>query len=151
MAEVNGAKELPTKKSRYLDMIIKAIQELKERNGSSRQSILKYVIANFDINCDANSASICVKSALKRGLTTGRLKHLKGEGLKGTFVVAADEKTVESEKKYSTKSDANYVDKEINCKKSEDYIDYTKDERNSADKHFTNWHTKDNGEFEENQ
>ena len=34
----------------YLEMVTKAVVALKERSGSSRQAILKYILANFQVN-----------------------------------------------------------------------------------------------------
>lgn len=34
----------------YLEMVTKAVIALKERSGSSRQAILKYILANFQVN-----------------------------------------------------------------------------------------------------
>ena len=33
----------------YLEMVTKAVTALKERSGSSRQAILKYILANFQV------------------------------------------------------------------------------------------------------
>lgn len=35
----------------YLEMVTKAVIALKERSGSSRQAILKYILANFQVIC----------------------------------------------------------------------------------------------------
>jgi hypothetical protein len=38
-------------------MVGKAISALKERGGSSRQAILKYIMANFNVGKDAKSVA----------------------------------------------------------------------------------------------
>ena len=39
----------PAEHPTYAKMVGKAIEALKERNGSSRQAILKYIMANFKV------------------------------------------------------------------------------------------------------
>ncbi len=39
----------PTTHPKYSEMIGAAVAELKERGGSSRQAILKYVLANYKV------------------------------------------------------------------------------------------------------
>jgi len=43
----------------YQDMIIDAIVNLKDRNGSSRQSLKKYVKANNILNVSDNMFELC--------------------------------------------------------------------------------------------
>merc|ERR1712080_492621 len=59
-------------------MIAAAIKGLKERGGSSRQAILKHVVANNKV--DAKSAAVQVRLALKRGLAKGTLKKARASG-----------------------------------------------------------------------
>jgi histone H1/5 len=42
-------------------MVGKAISALKERGGSSRQAILKYIMANFNVGKDAKSVNAHLK------------------------------------------------------------------------------------------
>ena len=70
---------------KYSEMVTAAINELKERTGSSRQAILKYIIATY--NLDEKIASIHVKGALIRGVEKGTLKQVKGTGANGSFRV----------------------------------------------------------------
>ena len=44
---------------------------MKERNGSSRQAIAKYIKANYKVG---DSADVHVKMALKRGVASGALQ-----------------------------------------------------------------------------
>ena len=69
---------------KYIDMIKAAIVALKERNGSSRQAIVKYIKANFKVG---DNADVHVKLALKRGVTSGDLSQPKGTGASGSFKV----------------------------------------------------------------
>merc|ERR1711997_925706 len=59
-------------------MIASAIKGLKERGGSSRQAILKHVVANNKV--EAKSAAVQVRLALKRGLAKGTLKKARASG-----------------------------------------------------------------------
>lgn len=61
----------------YLEMIVAAVENLKERNGSSRQAILKYITTSYELGVDAKMANVHLKQALKRGVTTGTLKNTK--------------------------------------------------------------------------
>ena len=69
----------------YLEMIITSIAALKERKGSSRQAILKHIVANYKVK---DNASTHVKQALKRGVASGALKQVKGTGASGSFKLA---------------------------------------------------------------
>ena len=70
----------------YLEMIVAAIGALKERNGSSRQAISKYIKAHYKVG---DNADTCTKQALKRGVAVEKLKQVKGTGASGSFKVAA--------------------------------------------------------------
>jgi len=60
-------------------------QTLKEPKGSSRQAILKYIMANFNVGSDAKLVNSRLKLALKRGLQAGVYKQSKGSGASGSF------------------------------------------------------------------
>ncbi|XP_042861595.1 histone H1-delta-like [Penaeus japonicus] len=70
---------------KYSDMIAAAIKALKERNGSSRQAIQKYIASNYKVG---DSSEVQVKLALKRGVASGALKQTKGTGASGSFRLA---------------------------------------------------------------
>lgn len=70
---------------KYSEMIAAAIGAMKERSGSSRQAILKYVNTNYKVS---EHSSTHVKLALKRGVTGGALKQVKGAGASGSFKLA---------------------------------------------------------------
>lgn len=82
----------------YTEMVLAAITALKERNGSSRQAIAKYIKGNYKVgdNCDSH-----LKLALKRMSEKGTLLHTKGTGASGSFKVnkAVVEKKAEKKPK----------------------------------------------------
>ncbi|RXG55169.1 Histone H1.0 [Armadillidium vulgare] len=67
-------------------MICEAIKALKERSGSSRQAIVKYIVSNYKI--DEKTANTQVKLSLKREVQSGSLKQVKGIGASGSFKLA---------------------------------------------------------------
>merc|ERR1712038_44073 len=56
----------PAAHPKYSVMIAAAITALKSRTGSSRQAIIKYIVANYKV--DAAKAAVQVRLALKRGV-----------------------------------------------------------------------------------
>lgn len=69
----------------YLEMIQKAIAALKERGGSSRQALLKYILANYKVGDNNTAVNARIKTALKTGVEKGTLKQSKGTGAAGSF------------------------------------------------------------------
>merc|ERR1711942_357923 len=65
----------------YAVMIAESIKTLKDRTGSSRQAILKYICANYKV--DAAKATVHVRTALKKGVAAGTLKMGGAPGKKG--------------------------------------------------------------------
>merc|ERR1712186_114133 len=74
----------------YAVMVAAAIKALKERSGSSRQAILKYIVANYTVG-DEKKAASRLKLALKKGVASGALNQVKGAGASGSFKVAKEE------------------------------------------------------------
>lgn len=74
----------PAAHPKYSEMIQAAVASLKERGGSSRQAILKYVCANYKVG-DEKTANSHLKLALKAGVKSGSLKQSKGTGASGSF------------------------------------------------------------------
>ena len=74
----------PQNHPHYRDMIKDALTNLKERGGSSRQAILKYIVKNFKVD-DEKSANNHLKMALRAGVKNGTLKQSKGTGASGSF------------------------------------------------------------------
>ena len=83
----------------YLDMIKAAISALKERGGSSRQAIEKYIKSNYKVG----EVGSHLKMALKRGTASGKLLHTKGVGASGSFKLPKEEKKEKKPKKPAAK------------------------------------------------
>ena len=85
--------KVPAAHHKYIDMISAAVSALKERGGSSRQAILKYIMANYKVGNDANFINAHLKMALKNGVKKGALKQAKGTGASGSFKLGEKPKT----------------------------------------------------------
>ncbi|KAH8036671.1 hypothetical protein HPB51_003923 [Rhipicephalus microplus] len=78
----------PANHPKYTEMVKKSVEALKERGGSSRQAIHKYIMSHFDVGKDSKVVNTHLKLALKRAVQTGLLKHSKGTGAAGSFRLA---------------------------------------------------------------
>ncbi|KAE9348736.1 hypothetical protein PF008_g7214 [Phytophthora fragariae] len=78
----------------YYDLIKEAVISLKERSGSSRHAIDKYVAAKKGASYSKSRLNI----ALKRGVESGKLVPVKG-----SFKLAAEEKKVAVKKPVAAK------------------------------------------------
>lgn len=92
----------PADHPKYADMIEAAVASLKDRKGSSRQAISKYIQANYKV---ADNSSVHVKTALKRGVASGTLVQVKGTGASGSFKLAS-KAAAKTEKKPAAKKPA---------------------------------------------
>merc|ERR1712212_1118913 len=92
-------------------MISESIKAFKDRTGTSRQAILKYICANFKV--DAAKANTHVNTALKKGVATGILKMGAAPGRKGAGCFKIGDKAKEEKPKAKEKSA-----KESSAKKS---------------------------------
>ena len=121
-----AAPKKPADHPKYSEMITAAIAALKERTGSSRQAIVKYISANYKVG---DSAGTHVKLALKRGVASGQLKQVKGAGASGSFKnvekakpkpkkPAAKKPTKKAAKKPAAKKPAKKVAKKPAAKKA---------------------------------
>ena len=108
-----AAPKKPAEHPPYLEMIKAAIVALKERNGSSRQAIEKYIKANYKVG----EVGSHLKMALKRGAASGKLLHTKGVGASGSFKVAKEEKKEKKPAKKPKKPAAKKVAKKPAAKK----------------------------------
>jgi len=97
------AAKKPANHPKYSEMIATSIGTLKERGGSSRQAIVKYISANYKVGEGANTH---VKLALKRGVAGGALKQVKGTGASGSFKLAEKPKAPKKAKKPAAKKPA---------------------------------------------
>ena len=77
--------KVPAAHPKYAEMIKAAVTALKERNGSSKVAILKYITANYKVGDNPNVVNNQVKKALKSGVKDGLLKQTKGTGASGSF------------------------------------------------------------------
>ena len=79
----------PAEHPKYNDMIKAAVLALNERNGSSRQAIVKHIKANYKVG---DNAGVHVKLALKRMVTVKLLVQTKGAGASGSFKLSEAKK-----------------------------------------------------------
>merc|ERR1712080_422234 len=99
MADAAPAKKVakPAAHPPFKTMILTAIKALKERGGSSRQAILKYVVANNKV--DAAKAAGPLKLALRKALAAGTIVKAKAAGKgAGKFKVGKVEKPKKAKK-----------------------------------------------------
>jgi len=74
----------------YAEMIKEAITVEKQRKGSSRQAITKFVKTRYSL---PDSCQIFVKQSLKRLITSGVIEQVSGNGASGSFKMASKKKT----------------------------------------------------------
>lgn len=106
--KVAKAKKAPAKPKKaadhppFLEMVKAAVAALKERTGSSKIAIVKYIKANNKVGESSNFNTL-VKAALKKGVTSGALKQVKGTGASGSFKLAEKAKVVKAKKPAAAK------------------------------------------------
>lgn len=93
----------PAAHPKYSEMISQAVTSLKERGGSSRQAILKYIMANFKVGDNVNSINSHLKMALRAGVKNNSLKQSKGTGASGSFKVGEVKKAAKPKVKKAVK------------------------------------------------
>ncbi|XP_031555771.1 histone H1-beta, late embryonic-like [Actinia tenebrosa] len=99
----------------YNDMVKAAISALKERNGSSRQAIDKYIKGNYKVG---DKCGHHLKLALKRMSEKGILVHTKGVGASGSFKLNKAVKDEKPKKKPAKKPVAKKPAKKPAAKKA---------------------------------
>lgn len=77
---------------KYSEMVHQALSSLKERGGSSRQAVLKYIMKNFSVGSDENAVNTHLKIALRSGVKNLTLKQSKGSGATGSFRLGEEAK-----------------------------------------------------------
>ena len=77
--------KVPAAHPKYTEMIAAAVGSLKERGGSSRQAILKYIVAKYNVGKNETVINTHLKMALRSGVKSGSLKQAKGTGATGSF------------------------------------------------------------------
>jgi len=105
----------PANHPKYSEMIKAAITALKERGGSSRQAILKYISANYKVGDNAASH---LKLALRAGVKNASLAQSKGTGASGSFKLGAVKKAAPKKKPAAKKPAAKKAAKKPAAKKS---------------------------------
>ncbi|KAI0219631.1 hypothetical protein LSAT2_028836, partial [Lamellibrachia satsuma] len=75
----------PAAHPKYTEMIAAALGSLKERGGSSRQAILKYIMKSYNVGKDERIVNQHLKMALRAGVKNSGLKQAKGTGASGSF------------------------------------------------------------------
>ena len=93
----------PVEHPKYSEMVSQAVSSLKERGGSSRQAILKYIMQTFKVGNDEKVVNTHLKTALKSGVKNGGLKQSKGTGASGSFKIGEVKKPVVKKPKQVTK------------------------------------------------
>ena len=81
----SAKRKKPAAHPKCTEMISAAVGSLKERGGSSRQAIQKYILKNFNIGEDERVVNQHLKMALKAGVKNGALKQSRGSGALGNF------------------------------------------------------------------
>jgi len=84
-----SAPKKPAEHPTYAVMVSAAIASLKDRKGSSKQAIEKYVCANYKVGPKYNGP---LKMALRKGVEAGALVQVKGTGASGSFKLKKVEK-----------------------------------------------------------
>jgi len=88
---------------KYSQMIKEALTALKERGGSSRQALLKYIVKHYKLQ-DEKTVNSHLKLALRAGVKNNTLKQSKGTGASGSFRIG--EKTTTEKKPKAKKARA---------------------------------------------
>jgi histone H1/5 len=94
----------PASHPTYQAMIKAAITHLKEVKGSSRAALLKYILQNYKVGDNVKLVNARIRAALKRGVTTGALKQVKGTGASGSFRLGDKVKKVSAAKPKAKKA-----------------------------------------------
>ncbi|CAJ0597458.1 unnamed protein product [Cylicocyclus nassatus] len=76
----------------YAVMVADAIEQLKERSGSSKTAILKYMTQHYNLGDNVTMINVHVKRAITRGLAKGELQQVTGMGATGSFKLASSNK-----------------------------------------------------------
>ena len=96
----------PAAHPKYTEMIAAALGSLKERGGSSRQAILKYIMAHYNVGKDDRVVNQHLKMALRAGAKNGSLKQAKGTGASGSFRLGEKAKAAPKKKVVAKKPKA---------------------------------------------
>ncbi|KAM7540973.1 hypothetical protein Aperf_G00000041657 [Anoplocephala perfoliata] len=81
----------------FAKMIVEAIAALKEKGGSSRQAILKYIKSHYKV--DEKVAEVNVRRVLVSATASGKLVRVKGTGASGSFKLSSKAENTETPEK----------------------------------------------------
>merc|ERR1719402_166087 len=84
-------KKLALSHPKYIEMIVESLTKLKDRSGTSRQVLLKYIMENYKVSKDIEKVRVPLKLALKKGVSVGTLKMAREAG-KGSASYKVGEK-----------------------------------------------------------
>ena len=97
-AKKTSKPKVPAAHPKYSVMVAQAIGALKERGGSSRAAVLKYILKNFKVGNNETAVNSHLKLALKAGVKAGSLKQAKGTGASGSFKLGEKPKAAKPKK-----------------------------------------------------
>lgn len=95
----------------YSQMIKEAITALKDRKGSSRVAILKYISGRYQLGNNGKRVHSQLRLAIKKGIASGKFTLAKGAGVNGSFRLGAKvgaktkERSRKSKKKIPSKQE----------------------------------------------
>merc|ERR1711887_496396 len=99
-ARAKRGPKVEVKKLTYLEIVTEAIKALKDRTGSSRQAITRYIIETYKVDA---AKVIHIRKAIAHGIEKGILKQARASGKgAGSFRVVKEgkpEKTSKPKKK----------------------------------------------------
>merc|ERR1711881_615507 len=96
--------KVPAAHPPYAAMITAAVKGLADKKGSSRQAVLKYVVANNKV--DAAKAAVRVRLALKKMVAANKLVSAAAAGKKGAGSFKLPAKEPKAKKPKAKKSKA---------------------------------------------
>ncbi|CAJ0601593.1 unnamed protein product [Cylicocyclus nassatus] len=88
----------------YSAMIRKAVVELKDKSGSSKSAILKYILQNYKLGENVAKVNAQLRTAIKKGVIKGDLKQVKKPVAKKPASGASGEKKAATPKKKRSSS-----------------------------------------------
>ncbi|XP_043462961.1 histone H1B-like [Leptopilina heterotoma] len=89
-AQTSASKSKKSSHPPSSEMVIAAVLNLKDRNGSTLQAIKKYITASYDVNMKTQARYIT--KYLKSAVESGVLIQTKGKGASGSFKLSEESK-----------------------------------------------------------
>ncbi|VDO79158.1 unnamed protein product [Onchocerca flexuosa] len=100
-----GTKAVKTHPS-YSQMIKEAITALKDRKGSSRVAILKYISTRYQLGDNGKRVHSQLRLAIKKGIASGNFALAKGAGVNGSFRLGTKVEAKKKDKSHVRKKKA---------------------------------------------